>query len=398
VRLGGPDGGDGGKGGDIFFVGSDNVSTLSGFRYRKIFKAQNGNDGRNSCRSGKRGDDLIIKVPRGTLIIDSNNGKILSDICDYQPQILARGGKGGWGNIHFATSTRQAPRFAKPGSEGEEKEILLELKLLADVCVVGYPSVGKSTLISIVSNAKPNIASYHFTTLTPVLGVVNLKNTKPFVIADLPGLIEGAKTGVGLGHHFLKHIERCRLFLHMVDVSGNENRDPKHDFNIIMNELYGFNSEFKKRKMIVVGNKCDQASEDQIEDFEKYIKKMGHDFFAISAATTHGIQELFYYINKILPNLPDIVRYEEEINEEPQIYNEEKNVNIVKREGVYFVESGWISRILKSINLNYEDSLEYFKKILFRNGVFDSLKQAGVKEGDTISINDIEFDFWEQDV
>ncbi|MDR0404436.1 MAG: GTPase ObgE [Oscillospiraceae bacterium] len=395
IRLGGPDGGDGGKGGSIFFVGSDNVSTLSDFRYKKVFKAQNGKDGMNSCRSGKKGEDLIINVPKGTLIIDAETNKVLADICDEKPRLLAKGGRSGWGNTHFATSTRRAPRFAKPGGEGEEKQLILELKLLADVCTVGYPSVGKSTLISVVSNAKPQIANYHFTTLAPVLGVVSTQGVKPFVIADLPGLIEGSNKGVGLGFRFLGHIERCKLFLHMVDVSGSEGRDPQRDFDVILSELYDFNAEFKNRKMIVVGNKCDQASPEQIKSFKTYVEKMGYDFFAICAATTHGVKDLLLHINKILPSITQITRYEEESDEEIEFAAEKNYVNVKKQEGVYFLESDWISRVMKNIDLNYEDSFEYFKNILSHSGVFNLLKEAGAKKGDTVSINDAEFDFFE---
>ena len=259
VASGGPDGGDGGRGGNILFQADDHLSTLADFRYKRKYNAPRGENGRGNRCTGKNAQDLVIKVPRGTLVKDAETGRILADISGDEPQIVAKGGRGGWGNIHFATPTRQTPRFAKPGLPGESMEIQLELKLLADVGLVGYPNVGKSTLVSVVSEAKPVIADYHFTTITPVLGVVRMGENSSFVMADIPGLIEGAGEGVGLGHQFLRHVERCRLLVHIVDVSGSEGRDPKEDFEIINRELEKFNPELAKRPMLVAGNKCDLA-------------------------------------------------------------------------------------------------------------------------------------------
>lgn len=396
TKMGGPNGGDGGHGGSIFFVSSDDLSTLSDFRYKRIFRAENGRDGRNNCCFGKKGEDLFIKVPKGTLIIDIATDEILADICDDKPYLIARGAKGGWGNARFVTSTRQAPRFAKPGGEGEEKQLKLELKLLADVCVVGYPSVGKSTFISVISNAKPKIANYHFTTLTPVLGVVNPKKTKAFVIADLPGLIKGAKEGYGLGHCFLKHVERCKLILHMVDVSESEGRNSKEDFDIVLNEIYGFNKNVESMKMIVVGNKCDQASFHQIETFKNYVEKKGYDFYSISAIARLGVSDLIEKLGFLVSSLPKVQFFKKENIKKIVILSKENKEFRVKKIGnTYFVENEWVEKILKGINVNYEESFAYFKKILSRTGVSKFLKENGVEEGDIVNIYDVEFCFSE---
>ena len=309
VTSGGPDGGDGGKGGNIVFKADSNLSTLSDFRYKRKYKAQNGEDGKSGRRFGKSAEDLIIRVPNGTVIKEEETGRIIADISSDESVVIARGGKGGWGNAHFATPTRQAPRFAKPGMPGEELNIQLELKLLADVGLVGYPNVGKSTLISVVSQAKPIIANYHFTTLSPVLGVVVIKDKGSFVMADIPGLIEGAAEGAGLGHEFLRHIERCRLLVHVVDVSGSEGRDPIDDFNSINNELKEFDEDIIKRPMIVVGNKCDLATPEQIEDFKCYINEKGYDFFPIIAPINYDIDPLLNKIYELLSKLPPIKKW-----------------------------------------------------------------------------------------
>ena len=288
VAAGGPDGGDGGRGGDVIFQADDNFSTLVDFRYKRKYMAEKGQNGSSRNCTGKSAPPLVIKVPRGTLIRDAETGRIMADMSSDEPKILAKGGMGGKGNANFATPTRQIPKFAKPGYQGEEFEVTLELKLLADVGLVGFPNVGKSTLISVVSAAKPKIANYHFTTLTPVLGVVKTGEEKSFVMADIPGLIEGAGDGVGLGHEFLRHVERCRLIVHVVDVSGIEGRDPKEDFRIINEELAKFDEELAMRPQIVAANKSDMASEEQIEDFRKFVEEQGMPFFCISAATTQG--------------------------------------------------------------------------------------------------------------
>jgi len=399
VANGGPDGGDGGKGGDIIFKADSNLSTLADFRYKRKYIAENGQNGKASRSSGKSAKDLVIRVPKGTLIKNAETGKILADISTDEEVILAKGGKGGLGNMHFATATRQAPRFSKPGQEGEELEVQLELKLLADVGLVGFPNVGKSTLISVVSSAKPVIADYHFTTLTPVLGVVKHKSSS-FVMADIPGIIEGAQQGLGLGHQFLRHVERCRLLVHIVDVSGSEGRDPKKDFQIINNEIKTFNPELATCPMIVVANKCDLATYSQIDDFKNYIKGLGYPFFAIMAPIKHGTDELLDAICETLSKLPDIKIFEpeEELPSEKSSYGKEssdKTFKIKNENGIFVVESTWLEKLIKSINFDDYDSLQYFQKILSSSGINDALIENGAKDGDTVKIDDLEFDFVE---
>lgn len=307
VAAGGPDGGDGGRGGDVIFQVDDNFSTLIDFRYKRKYIAEKGQNGAARNCTGKSAPPLVIKVPRGTIVRDAETGRIMADMSTDEPKILAKGGNGGKGNVHFATSTRQIPKFAKPGFPGEEFEVNLELKLLADVGLVGFPNVGKSTLISVVSAAKPKIANYHFTTLSPVLGVVKVEEEKSFVMADIPGLIEGAGDGIGLGHEFLRHVERCRLIVHVVDVSGIEGRNPQEDFDIINNELAKFNSELAERPQIVAANKCDMADDEQIDAFRKFIEAKKLPFFTISAATTQGTAELVQKIAEVLDTLPPTI-------------------------------------------------------------------------------------------
>lgn len=393
IASGGPDGGDGGKGGNVIFKADDNLSTLADFRYKKKYIAPNGENGKSGRCTGKSATDLIIKVPRGTIVKDIESGKILADISSDEPKIIAKGGNGGWGNSHFSTSTRQAPRFAKPGEEGESFELSLELKLLADVGLIGYPNVGKSTLISVVSNAKPNIADYHFTTITPVLGVVSVKGTS-FVMADIPGLIEGASNGSGLGHQFLRHIERCRLLVHVVDVSGSEGRNPCEDFKTINSELKAFNNELSQKPMIVVGNKCDMANDEQIAAFQKFVEKQGYDFFPVMAAINYGVTPLLDKICEKLSQLPPIKHFNEDILpiiNKPKVLD--KTVSILKENGLFYVEAPWLKKIMKSINFDDYESLQYFQRVLDSNGVIQKLYDAGAKEGDTIKIYDIEFDF-----
>ena len=346
VAAGGPDGGDGGRGGDVVFQVDDNFSTLIDFRYKRKYVAERGQNGSSRNCTGKSADPLIIKVPRGTVIRDAKTGRIMADMSSDEPKVLAKGGAGGKGNVHFATSTRQIPRFAKPGFMGEEFEVTLELKLLADVGLVGYPNVGKSTLISVVSAAKPKIANYHFTTLTPVLGVVRTGEEKSFVMADIPGLIEGAGDGVGLGHEFLRHVERCRLIVHVVDVSGIEGRNPCEDFEVINAELAKFNAELAERPQIVAGNKSDMATEEQIETFRQYVEEKGLPFFSISAGTTKGTSELVKKISEILDTLPPIKEYEPE--PVPQAELDEmagtgKKFEITLEDGIYYVVYGTVS-------------------------------------------------------
>ena len=355
VAAGGPDGGNGGKGGDIIFVIDDNFSTLIDFKYKKKYAAQRGENGGAKHCTGKNGEDLIIKVPRGTLVRDANTGRIIADLSKKDRQIIAKGGNGGKGNSVFKSPTRQIPRFAKPGYPGEEFELSLELKLLADVGLVGFPNVGKSTLISVVSQAKPKIANYHFTTLVPVLGVVKVEAEKSFVMADIPGLIEGASDGIGLGHEFLRHVERCRLILHVLDVSGSEGRDPREDFDIINRELEKFSPDLAECPQIVAANKSDMASPEQIQELKEYIEEKGYTFFEISAATTQGTSELIKYISQELDKLPPIREYEpEEIPEEEimQKEDERKRITVHKEEDVYYVEAQWLEPILRTVNLD----------------------------------------------
>lgn len=396
VASGGPDGGDGGRGGNVVFQVDDNLSTLSDFRYKRKFTAQPGENGRGKRCSGKNGADLVIRVPRGTLLKDAETGRLIADLSSGEPQTIAKGGRGGWGNARFATATRQTPRFAKPGAEGESLELQMELKLLADVGLVGYPNVGKSTLVSVVSEAKPEIANYHFTTITPVLGVVHLAPDRSFVIADIPGLIEGANEGAGLGHQFLRHVERCRLLVHIVDVSGSEGRDPKDDFNVINSELKKFNPELSEHPMLVAGNKCDLASEEQIADFKAFVEKQGYEFFPIMAAIRYQVDPLLNRIGELLSKLPPVKRYEPEPKPLKPLEEFEKNeVTVQNKNGVYAVEGNWLLQTMRSINFDDEDSLRYFENILEKTGVIDALRDAGIHEGDTVSIYGLEFDFME---
>ena len=395
VAAGGPDGGDGGKGGDVIFVADSNLSTLADFRYKRKFEAKKGENGHGGRKFGKKAEDLIVKVPVGTIVKEAESGRIMADLSDEKQVVVARGGKGGWGNSHFATPTRQAPRFAKPGLPGEEFEVTLELKLLADVGLVGFPNVGKSTLISVVSQAKPQIANYHFTTITPTLGVVSMGDGISFVMADIPGLIEGAADGVGLGHQFLRHVERCRLLVHIVDVSGSEGRDPKEDFRIINEELKKFNEELAERPMIVAGNKCDMASDEQIENFRQFVEEQGYLFFPIMAAIRYDVDPLLKKIVEELSKLPPIKKYEPE--PVPELTDDETHgeVTITNREGVFFVEGKWLLRVLRAVNFDDYEGLNYFERLLTKSGVIDKLREAGCQEGDTVSIYDLEFEFIE---
>ncbi len=396
VASGGPDGGDGGKGGDIIFVVDDNLSTLADFRYKRKYVAKNGEGGRGKRCFGKKADPLYIKVPMGTTIRDVATGRLLADMSDHEEHIIAKGGRGGWGNVHFATPTRQTPRFAKPGNPGEEFEVQLELKLLADVGLVGFPNVGKSTLVSVVSEAKPEIANYHFTTINPVLGVVRMGEGQSFVMADIPGLIEGAGDGVGLGHKFLRHVERCRMLVHIVDVAGSEGRDPKEDFEIINSELKKFNPELAERPMIVAGNKCDLCDDEQIEDFRKFVEDKGYKFFPIMAAISYGVDELLKCIQEMLSQLPPIVRYEPDpIVVKPAEEFDQTAVNVHVEDGIYVVEGKWLLQLIDSVNFDDFESLQYFERVLINTGVIDALRDAGINEGDTVSIYDLQFDFVE---
>lgn len=396
VAAGGPDGGDGGRGGNIVFQVDDNLSTLADFRYKRRYTAQRGENGSGKRCSGRGGQDLVIRVPRGTLVRDAADGRLIADLSADEPQVIAKGGRGGWGNTHFATPTRQTPRFAKPGTPGEKLELQLELKLLADVGLVGYPNVGKSTLVSVVSEAKPTIANYHFTTITPVLGVVRMTGGRSFVMADIPGLIEGAGEGVGLGHQFLRHVERCRMLVHIVDVSGSEGRDPKEDFRIINEELKKFNPDLAARPMLVAGNKCDLATEAQIAEFKSFVEQQGYEFFPIMAAIRYQVDPLLNRITEMLGKLPPVLRYEPEpLLQTPAEDFDRREVRVENRDGVFVVEGDWLPQLIASINFDDYESLQYFQRVLIQTGVIDALHDAGIEEGNTVSIYDVEFDFME---
>ena len=397
VAAGGPDGGDGGKGGNIVFQVDDNLSTLADFRYKRKYTAPNGENGRGGRCFGKGGEDCVIRVPRGTLVKEAETGRLLADMSGDEPQIIAKGGRGGWGNTHFATPTRQVPRFAKPGTPGEEFEVQLELKLLADVGLVGYPNVGKSTLVSVVSEAKPNIANYHFTTLTPVLGVVRMGEGSSFVMADIPGLIEGAGEGAGLGHQFLRHVERCRLLVHIVDVAGSEGRDPKEDFEIINGELKKFNPELAERPMLVAGNKCDLATDEQIADFRQYVESKGYLFFPIMAAIRYDVDPLLKKIQEMLQSLPPVRRFEAEPAPQKPVEDlGNTQVQVTKRDAhVYEVTGEWLLHLIESVNFDDYESLQYFQRVLIQTGVIDALREAGCEEGDEVNLYDLQFDFVE---
>ncbi|MFO7160112.1 MAG: GTPase ObgE [[Clostridium] cellulosi] len=394
VAAGGPDGGDGGNGGDIVFEVNDNLSTLADFRYKRKYVAPNGENGKPNRSYGKSGKNLVIKVPRGTIIRDAETGAILADMSSGEPFVAAKGGRGGWGNMHFATPTRQVPNFAKAGKPGDELEVILELKLLADVGLVGFPNVGKSTLLSVVSEATPKIGNYHFTTLSPALGVVRLSEGESFVMADIPGLIEGASEGAGLGHEFLRHIDRCRLLIHVVDVSGSEARDPIEDYETICKELAAYDPQLVKRPQIVAGNKVDIATEEQIERFRRYIEGKGLKFFPISAASHKGVDDLINEVRKMLSKLPPIKTYEPEVTPESlEKHTDGHEINIEVRNGVYYVTGEWLKEVINSVNFQDYDSLHYFEKVLKNSGVYTKLEEAGIQEGDTVNIYDMEFDY-----
>lgn len=394
VASGGPDGGDGGRGGNIVFQVDDNLATLSDFRYKRKYKAENGENGRGSHCNGKKAPDLVIKVPRGTVIRETESGVVMADMSSDEPFVAAKGGNGGWGNCHFATSTRQTPRFAKSGAPGEEWEVSLELKLIADVGLLGFPNVGKSSLLSVVSEAKPIVGDYHFTTIIPVLGVVSMGPEQSFVMADIPGLIEGAADGVGLGHEFLRHVERCRMLVHIVDVAGSEGRDPKEDFEKINDELQKFNPELAKCPQIVAGNKIDMATDEQLSSFRKYIENQGYEYYEICAPIKHGTKELINAVAAKLATLPPVKKYESE--EIPMAVIESRKddgFKVTVEDNVYIVEAEWLYKILCKTDLDDYESLQYFQNVLQSSGIIDELVKRGIQEGDTVSIYDLEFDY-----
>ena len=395
VAAGGPDGGDGGRGGNIVFLVDDNLSTLIDFRYKRKYVAANGANGGPNNSFGKGADDLIIKVPRGTVVTDRQTGRLLADMSGSEPVIIAKGGRGGRGNARFATATRQIQRFAKPGFKGQKLELKLELKLLADVGLVGFPNVGKSTLISVVSSAKPKIANYHFTTLTPVLGVVKVSEGNSFVMADIPGLIEGASDGIGLGHEFLKHVERCRLIIHVVDVSGSECRDPIEDFEVINRELRRFSEELANAPQLVAANKCDLASKEQIERFKEYVASKGYQVFEISAATTQGTKELIAATANELSKLPPLKIYQPDPVEEwrPEELARDRSFDVRVEDGVYIVDADWLEGVLRMVDVDDYESLQHFQLVLRSTGIIDRLIELGIEDGDTVSVCGFEFDY-----
>lgn len=395
VPLGGPDGGDGGDGGSVILTVDKNMTTLLDFTYKRKFVAETGVAGSGSKCYGKDGDDLNILVPMGTVVRDIETNKIMADLShDGDSIIIAKGGKGGKGNAKFCTPTRQAPNFAEPGMPGEERWISLELKLLADVGLLGFPNVGKSTLLSVVSKAKPKIANYHFTTIKPNLGVVSIPGIQGFVMADIPGIIEGAAEGVGLGIQFLRHIERTRLLIHIVDLSGSEGRDPIEDFLKINEELKKYSVKLWDRPQIVAANKCDMVFEDEVyENFKQKINELGYKYvYKISAATREGVDELLKEAARQLSTIPikDLP-----ISDEERFIEEEKRFtyDIKNEDGVFVVEGSFVDRLLDSVNVNEPDSLMYFHKVLRNKGVIDELIKLGIKDGDTVRLNDFEFEF-----
>ncbi len=399
VAAGGPDGGDGGRGGNIIFKVDTGANTLLAFRYKRKFVAESGGNGMGDKMHGKSGADVIIKVPEGTLIKDPASGKVIFDMANADEYVLCKGGRGGWGNRHFATPTRQIPRFAKNGTKGEEREVLLELKMLAEVGLIGFPNVGKSSILSRISAAKPKIANYHFTTLSPNLGVVSIGEGKGFLAADIPGLIEGASEGLGLGHAFLRHVDRCRLLLHVIDIAGTDGRDPADDLDKINTELARYSAELAERPQIIVANKIDSADmeSDSVKSFISRCEELGYPVMYVSAVTGEGLRELVLATVDKLATLPPITVYEAEYSAEEEAIENSVGVKettvTVDDEGKYIVEGEWLYNFMGQINFDDYESLNFFQRVLIKNGVIDMLRKAGIQEGDTVSIYDFEFDF-----
>ena len=394
VSAGGPDGGDGGRGGDIVFTSDSNMSTLMDFRYKTKYSAENGADGSGSNRSGKDGKSLVIRVPDGTVIRDKESNAVICDLSGVESFVLCRGGSGGWGNKRFATPSRQAPRFAKSGLSGEALEVLLELKLLADVGLIGFPNVGKSTLLSVVSKAQPKIADYHFTTLYPNLGVVYTKDGANFIIADVPGIIEGASAGAGLGYDFLRHIDRCRLLIHMVDISGSEGRDPIEDFSAINNELRTYNPELAARPQLVAANKCDIAQNEEIvKRFREYIESLGYKLFLISAATNKGVDELIKTAAEELSKLPPVTVFMPEFTPKHDLQGSPDDLSIQVYDDVWTIDGPWMERLVRDVNFSDYESRMFFDRVLRNSGVYKRMEDMGIKEGDTVSIYNLEFEY-----
>lgn len=397
VPAGGPDGGDGGKGGDIFFEADKNVNTLIDFRYTKKFRAKSGENGSGSNCNGKSAENLYVKVPIGTVLKDAETGKVIIDISEPgKKELILKGGMGGKGNSHFATSTRQAPHFSIDGEKGKEKEIILELKLLADVGLVGFPNVGKSTILSRVTSATPKIANYHFTTIDPNLGVVKTEYGDSFVIADIPGIIEGASDGIGLGIQFLRHIERTKLLLHVIDVAGTEGRNPAEDFKKINEELKKYSEKLSKRKQIIVANKVDVLQDNKlIEDLEKIAGENNLELFKISAVTGEGLNQLFNHVSDIIKTLPkeEIIDVEDRVIYTLEDTKEDftvKNVN-----GVFVIEGPAVENLMRRVNIGDNESFAYLEKMIKKLGIEKALKEKGVMIGDTVKILEWEFE-WDE--
>lgn len=395
IPAGGPDGGDGGMGGNVIFKADTGLRTLMDFRYKRKYIAERGENGSKRNRSGKGGADLVVKVPIGTIVKNKETGRIVADIShEGQEVIIARGGKGGAGNQHFATPTRQVPNFARSGTPGQEFTAILELKLIADVGLLGFPNVGKSTLLSVVSSARPKIANYHFTTLSPNLGVVSLGEGSSFVIADIPGLIEGAHEGAGLGHNFLRHVERTRILIHVIDIAETDGRDAISDFEIINRELELYNPEIAKRPQIVAANKIDTLQDtEKLQKFKAEMEGRGYKVFEISAATRQGVDELMRYTFEQLKTLPEVMLFDpsEEVDIVPQ--DDEPPFTIRRENEIYVVEGSWVDKTLGSVNLNDRESLQYFQRVMRNMGVIDALEEKGIEDGDTVRMGEIEFDY-----
>ncbi len=396
ITHGGPDGGDGGRGGDVIFVGDESMGTLMDFRYKRMFKAGNGQDGGKRNCFGKDGESVVIKVPVGTVIREAESGKIMADITKHgEEKILIHGGKGGKGNQHFATPTRQAPRYAEPGRVAKEYDVILELKLIADVGLIGFPNVGKSTLLSMVTNANPKIANYHFTTLAPNLGVVEGKYGDSFVLADIPGLVEGASEGVGLGHAFLRHVERTKVFIHVVDAAGVEGDDPVENVRKINQELEAYNPELMKRPQVIAANKTDiPGSEENVERLKEAYEKEGFEVFPISAATNKGLDELLTKVAEILKNYPEDIVFEEEYEEYDEVAVDQEPFTIEVEDEVYVVRGVGVEKMIGYTNIDTEKGFAFFQRYLKEKGIIEALEEKGIQEGDTVRIYDMEFEFW----
>ena len=397
VAAGGPDGGDGGRGGSIYFIVDPDSNTLIDFRFKKKFKAENGKNGEGARKYGKSGEDLYVKVPQGTIIKDAETGKVIADLSEKgQVELILPGGRGGKGNCHFATSTRQAPRFSQDGEKGMEKEVILELKLLADVGLIGFPNVGKSTFLSRTTSATPKIADYHFTTLEPNLGVVKNEDGESFVIADIPGIIEGASNGTGLGLQFLRHIERTRLLLHVIDVSGVEGRKPVEDFKIINDELKNYSEKLSTRKQIIVANKIDSMQDESLyKDLEELAKKNGMEIFKISAVTGEGISNLLKRVTQALKELPKEDLFEVEDKKIYTLEEEKQGYTVTRKDGIIYVDGPAIDKIMRRVNLDDNESAYYFQKCLDSLGVNERLKKEGVQDGDTVNVCGWELEWYD---